>query len=90
MQKINSISRYNCAYELLEEFCGADFWDEIDSEDDIFLRHFDDFEGYAYFCLDGCDIIVTDFYGDVINQYADIDGFLLVIEDLLAADREDR
>ena len=90
MENIRSIAQYNCAYDVLQEFCGAEFWQEIDSEDDTFLRHFDDFEGFCYFCVNGESIIVTDFLGEVISYERDFDAFLCEIEDLLAQDREDR
>ena len=89
-ENITNICRYNSAYELLQEFCGLEFWSEIDAEDDIFLRHFDDFEGFCYYCINGETIIVTDFLGTVIGNPMTFLEFLREIEDQLAADREDR
>lgn len=90
MEKVKSITQYGSAYELLQEWCGMEWWDTIDSEDDVFLRHFDDFEGFVYFCVNGKDIFVTDFGGDVIAHYSDFSVFLRDIESILKADREER
>lgn len=89
MSKINTIARYDSAYELLQEFCGAEFWDEIGEDDDIFLRHFDDFEGFTYYAIDGA-IYVTEFLGDVIDSCPDFDTFLRQIIGWLEDDREER
>ena len=89
MENITTITRYNSAYELLEEFCGIDWWDSIDVDDDCFLRHFDDYDGFNYYCIDGVEIIVTEFCGDVVCC-RDFDAFLRDVESLLNDDREDR
>lgn len=90
MENITSIAQYNSAYDVLQEFCGIEFWQEIDAEDDTFLRFFDAFDGYTYYCINGETIILTDFLGDVIGNAQSFLAFLREVEDLLAQDREDR
>ena len=90
MEEIKTIARYFCAYEVLENFCGIEFWDEIDSDDDCFLRHFDDFEGMVYYCINGESFFVVDSGWNVVAYYQSFEAFLRNIEDLLASDREDR
>lgn len=90
MEKITSIVRYSCAYELLQEFCGVEFWQELNGDDDNFLRNFDDFEGFCYYSINGETIIVTDFLGDVVGHSMSFESFLREMENLLAQDREGR
>lgn len=90
MEEITSLSRYDCAYDVLREYCGAEFWQENDAEDDVFLRNFDDFTGYVYFCINGETIVITDVLGGVVGRPQSFLAFLREVEDLLAQDREDR
>ena len=90
MEKIKTIARYNDAYEVLENFCGMEFWGEIDPDDDCFLRHFDDFEGMTYYCINEETFFVVESGWDVIAYFPSFEAFLRNIEDLLASDREER
>lgn len=89
MATISNISRYDSARELLDEFCGADFWDGMDADDICFLNHFDDFEGYTYYAIDG-GIYVTDFCGGVMYSCENFNEFLGYVMDWLKDDREGR
>lgn len=90
MAKIQYISRYNCAKELLDEFCGMDFWGEMDEDDVCFLEHFDDFEGFSYYAINDGEIYVTDFCGEVLYSCPNFDDFLRHIMEWLADDRKER
>ena len=90
MENITSIAHFSCAYDLLQEYGSAEFWQEIDAEDDSFLRDFDDFTGYIYFCINGETIVITDVLGGVVGRPQSFLSFLREVEDLLAQDREDR
>ena len=89
LETITNISRYSSAYAILEEFCGSEFWDNIDEEDDRFLRNFDSFEGLTIYCIND-EIFTTDFWGQVVGYSRDIGAFLLDIEELLNQDRAER
>ena len=89
MKKFNYISRYDSAREILDEFCGPDFWDGINDEDECFLDHFDDFEGYAYYAIDN-QIVVTMFPGEVIATYDNFNDYLSAVMELLEEDRGER
>lgn len=90
MATINYISKYNCAKELLDEFCCMDFWGEMDDDDICFLNHFDDFEGFGYYCVNAEEIYVTDFYGDVMYSCKNFNDFLLYVMEWLNDDRKAR
>lgn len=89
MKNIKTITHYNSAHELLHDFCGAHWWNNLDEDDDIVLRHFDGFEGMEYFCVNKT-IIITAYGGEVIQTYRNFAAYLQDVESLLEEDRTER
>ena len=76
LRRFRTISAYNSAYELLEnETVLPSFGDDFDS----YLRNFDAFESYAYFCVNSEMVIVTDDVNGDVLDFCSLDDFLRTI-----------
>lgn len=77
LRRLGTISAYNCAYDLLETETVL----SVDDDDFLdFLRGFDAFESYAYFCVNSEIVIITDdVTGDVL-YFCSLDDFLRTIK----------
>lgn len=100
MEKVKSINEYVSAFDVIEEYCdcvslcdGESYIimdEQISDEDDIcFLQHFDDYEAYTYYVINGETVIVT-IDSDVSAQFDSMEKFWEAVHALLDEDRENR
>ena len=84
ISEIKSIKSYWSIYELVKENKVTSFWiDEKLNDDDIcFLRHYDDYQEFTYFVVNG-DYVMIAVDDDVNGNMILIEEFLTFVENLL-------
>lgn len=83
MKTVKNVSTYVSAYDLILEN-ERDFLAGLSEDEECFVCHFDDFEGFQYILVDYETVIVTDSCsGLVLNVYDSIDMFFCDIEELM-------
>lgn len=101
MERVNSISTFICAYDIIENYLDDNYkksndgeitiFGESMSDDDVcFLEHFDDFEGYTYYVINSESVVVVLDDGTTCGQFDSMPEFWGTVHALLIEDRENR